>query len=422
MQVFTDLQYLKIDIANSFGLDKQNYDVRLNWFDETIPNIKEYNNNQLLKLTDGAEEPHLMLAGLIAYRSYLNNEPSGYRVAFDSCNSGCQIMSALTRDEDGLRMTGMIENKRYDFYTEVYKVFKERTNSSENIERKHLKKSVMTSFYGSKQKPKQVLGKHNYPIFVEIMEEMTEGAWTLRNLLIDEWNPNVSIQEWILPDGYNAYCPVEVEVEKTFIYQDIPINYKVKENKPSESGLSNAANVVHSVDGYIAREVIRRCKYDVHQLNYVLHLEYTLTNKLNQESIEPISIEERAKLGVLGELIHLYEETGILTVRIIEYITSIHHYFQLSLRHRQHLISVLLKMVQYKPFDIATIHDSFSVLPCNMNYVRYWYNDILANIVDSDVLQFLLNQVCLNPPALPRQLHERKILAEKVRNSNYGLT
>lgn len=421
MQLFTDLEYLKIDIANSFGLDKENYDKRLEWFDKNIPNVKEFSNKQLLKFTESADEPHLMLAGLIAYRDYLNNRPSGYRVAFDACNSGCQIMSALTRDTNGLNLTGMLENKRYDFYTEVYKVFKERIGSTENIERTHLKKAIMTSYYGSVQRPYRILGKHNYPVFVSLMEEMTTGAWTLRNILIDQWKPDVNVQEWVLPDGFNAYCPVEQEVEKSINYNGIQIDYKVKENLPTESGLSNAANVVHSYDAFIAREVIRRSKYDPYQLQYVLHLFNMITDQLDNDAIEAVDINTRKSLGTLGELIHLYEETNILTVRIIEYIKDIAQLLQLSKKHRTELKQLLSKMVQYKSFDIAVVHDSFSCLPCNMNYVRYWYNDVLANTVHSNALQFLLNQVCIEPPALPKCDEKSYLLANQVRNSNYGI-
>lgn len=179
---------------------------------------------------------------------------------------------------------------------------------------------------------------------------------------------------------------------------------------------------MHSVDSLVAREVIRRSKYDKYQLDYVMYLHQTLSDEMRAQAIEPISVEKRMDLGTLGELIHLYEESGILTVRIMEYIKNVGDYLCLSEKHRNHLYEVMSKMIQYKPFDIAVIHDSFSCTANNMNFVRYWYNDVLANIVDSDLLQFLLNQVCLQPPELYSNKTTRKILAEKVRNSSYGLT
>ena len=51
MQKFTAREYLKIDIANSFGLDKKDWNERIQWFDQ--------NEHQLSSLLNQAEEPAL---------------------------------------------------------------------------------------------------------------------------------------------------------------------------------------------------------------------------------------------------------------------------------------------------------------------------------------------------------------------------
>lgn len=418
MNLFTGIEYLKIDIANNQGLDKLNYDERIKQTDLLYPanTIKEANNSDLKELIalNKAEEPELVFAGLIAYRSALNGEPSGYRVSFDSCCSGSQLMSALTRDRNGLNLTGMITNQRMDLYTEVFKRFKQISGSDAEIERKHIKKAVMVSNYGSKQKPERVLGKHNIPAFHQTMEEMCEGAWTLRQVLLDCWNPDKSIQEWIMPDGFNVHCPVEVKNTYSFENNGEVYEFQVSEIEPTKTGLSNVANCIHSVDGFIVRELIRRTKFDIGHVQYVCHLlnQYTLEHEAD------LVEENHSKFDIL---IHMFESSNMLSVEIINYIQSIADVARLSTNHRNKLKEVLIKMYKQGTFDLVVIHDSFTTLPNNMNYVRYWYNDIIANIVDSDLLQVLLNQISPYYIELDRQLTSRKQLAQEVRNSSYGI-
>lgn len=80
MQTFTGMQYLQIDIANNFGLDKKNWDVRLDWFKSM--------ETQLENLVSQAENPALFYAGVQAYRAAQRGEASGYPISLDGCSSG----------------------------------------------------------------------------------------------------------------------------------------------------------------------------------------------------------------------------------------------------------------------------------------------------------------------------------------------
>lgn len=80
MQTFTALEYLKIDIASNFGFDKENWDVRLNWFEE--------HKDNLLSMLNQAKEPALYYAGVTAYTDHQCGRPSGYPVSLDGTSSG----------------------------------------------------------------------------------------------------------------------------------------------------------------------------------------------------------------------------------------------------------------------------------------------------------------------------------------------
>lgn len=421
MQLFTGKQYLQIDIANNTGFDKLNYDERIQKTKEMYPEdvIKTATNEQLKELVqiNQAEEPELTFAGLMAYRDVLNSIPTGYRVALDSCCSGSQIMSALSRCQSGLNLTGMITNQRMDLYTEVFKRFKQVSGVEKEISRKHIKKAIMTSLYGSKQKPERTLGKHHMDSFNQVMNEMCEGAWTLRQVLLDCWNPNTDIQQWVMPDGFHVECPVLVKKEYSFESNGEQYSFTVKEQESSNTGLSNVANLTHSCDSLIVREMIRRVKYDAEKCANVLYW----LNQYNLEHGADIKEGNIDTLPMFDLLMQYFEESNFLSVRIIDEIRSIEDVARLSTKHRNRLKDTLSKMLSYKPFDIAIIHDSFSTNPNNLNYVRYWYNDMIANIVDSDLLQCLLDQISPYKIELDKQLNTRSLLAQKVKDSSYGI-
>ena len=80
MQQFTGREYLMIDIANNFGLDKKKWNERISWFKE--------NQDKLEDLIKDADEPALFFAGVQAWRQVERGEPIGYPVSLDATSSG----------------------------------------------------------------------------------------------------------------------------------------------------------------------------------------------------------------------------------------------------------------------------------------------------------------------------------------------
>ena len=91
---------------------------------------------------------------------------------------------------------------------------------------------------------------------------------------------------------------------------------------------------------------------------------------------------------------------------------------ELSTEHLKAIQAVLTLMVSYTPFEMLTIHDDYKCHPNNMNYVRDVYRNILADIVDSTLIESILNQLY----GMEGNITKGKLDSDTVRNSNYALT
>ena len=147
MQEFTPTQYLQIDIATNYGLDKEDWTARLAWFQDyenviTEVPLKTLKTNGFLR---SAKEPALVLAGILAYRKMLDNQPVGYLIGLDATASGLQLLSVLARCELSSMLCNVINvGSCVDGYTEVYKACRQNGLRNSGITRKQAKQALMT--------------------------------------------------------------------------------------------------------------------------------------------------------------------------------------------------------------------------------------------------------------------------------------
>jgi hypothetical protein len=74
---------------------------------------------------------------------------------------------------------------------------------------------------------------------------------------------------------------------------------------------------------------------------------------------------------------------------------------------------------QSKPFELVCIHDAFKAHGNNMNTVRYWYKEILAELADSHLMQDIIQQIHKDTSITLTRSSET--LGNDIRNSNYGI-
>ena len=372
-QEFTGKEYLKIDIANNFGLEKEDWDVRLAWFDE--------NEGRLDTLVKQAEEPALFFAGITAWQKVCKGEPTGYPISLDATSSGIQLLAALTGDRKAAALCNVIDTgHREDAYTGLYQSMLDRIGEGAKITRKDTKQAIMTSFYSSTAVPKRVFGEGALlDIFYQTMQEECPGPWEVTETMLAIWDNTALMNEWIMPDNFHVKIKVMGNVTDyvQFLNEPFEVNYSV--NQPIEGGRSLGANMIHSVDGMLVREMTRRCDYDPDQLV-----------KLNRWLSECRGGTSRSRdcEKMVMQLADLHRESGFLSARVLEYVDPA------NMGHIEP--GALLSLVQSlpaKPFQVLSVHDCFRVLPNYGNDLRRQYNQLLAEVYRSDLLSFLVSQI-----------------------------
>lgn len=240
MQTFSGLDYLKMDVASSFGLDKADWDERIAWFDQ--------NEGELEKLLPVAEKPAMFHAGIQAYKAARQGKPTGFPISLDAASSGLQLLACLSGCEASARLCGVVSTgHREDAYTVIYRAMCRKIGDAAKIDRKHTKQAIMTSLYSSQAIPKQVFGEGELlQVFYQTMDEMAPGAWALNFGLQQLWQPYALSHDWVLPDNFHVHVKVENQVTKFVQFQNAPHAVTLNVNQGTKEGRSISPNVVHS--------------------------------------------------------------------------------------------------------------------------------------------------------------------------------
>lgn len=392
MQQFTGKQYLMIDIANNFGLDKKLWDERMKWYED--------NQYQLDQLVNKAAEPALYFAGVQAMKKVEQKQPIGYGISLDATSSGLQILAAITCDEKAARLCNVINTgNREDAYVNLFHIMKNNmlkidAGQAGNLKREDLKDAIMTSLYGSEAIPKLVFGEGaQLRCFYHTMEEEAPLAWQLNQAFLAMWNPEATEYNWVLPDNFHVKTKVMDTETEVVHFNNNKYDIHTKVNRAKEKGRSLGANTIHSLDGMIVREISRRCDYDVLQIANVRNF----CTHIKNGSIVMGQLLDDADAAMVKLLWSHYQETGYLSARILDHLYA----------HNSSLINVndildLIDSMPAKPFKVISVHDCFRCLPTYGNDLRKQYNLQLALLAKSEILSSLISQIIGKPFKAPK--------------------
>jgi hypothetical protein len=299
VQTFTPFEYILIDIANCYGHDKLSWDERINWVVNNEANLEE--------LACDADDPYLYLKAIRAKQDAEAGIATGYMMGLDSTQSGLQLMACMSGCRTTAKNTNLINTgNREDFYDKVTGTMNDL--SVMQFSRDIVKPAVMTTFYGSKAEPMKVFGEDTPELaaFYATLEKECPGPMEVMEDIKQCWNSGALVHSWILPDGHTAYVPVTVEVSKKIEVAELnkaTFTYITEINEPSNYNIPLIANLIHSVDGFVVREMIRMAHAQAFELVTIHDAFFASPNHMQKVRENYVTIlADIASNDVLGDI------------------------------------------------------------------------------------------------------------------------
>lgn len=416
MKNYTSFEFLCIDVANQFGLDKSLFEERIQW-------VKD-NFNQLMVIDSPKKERPLYVKAVQALYKACRNIPTGHMVGLDATCSGMSIMSVVTKCYQGCLATNLIDpNVRNDAYTMVTGAASDMLDGELIVSRADAKDATMTTLYGSQEKPREIFGKDTpeldafYAGLVAVAPKAVELLGDLRMA----WQPYALEHRWVAPDNFNIRIKVMKKVEGARVEVDeldgATFTYDYYVNEGTKSDLKLVANCTHSLDSFLVREMELRCNYNKPQvLNAVRFMQEEQQARLNG-SVE----QDLAQASTLAhQLIALYGNNAMPVVRLLNNLTKGDVQY-MSDKHIEVMLNLSSQLLEREPFEIVTIHDEYKSHANDCNWMRLTYVQIMADLARARVLEDIYEQITGLTPTYEDQMDGDE-LAALILNSNYALS
>jgi len=305
MKKYSGVDYIRIDIANQYGF-KGTFEAGIKW-------VKKQDLIGLRSITHRAKHPARMAAAIIALDEYYNKIPSGHLVGMDANASGAQMMAVLINCKRTAKNTGLVGKRKNDLYQNTADEMSKLLGEKLAVSRTRLKEAQMPYFYGSKRQPKIVFGDGTKELkaFYEVQEIVAPGAARLMQIFPTFWQPYADEHSWVMPDGFQVRKSVIQTVQELIHIPDLDeeVLFQTSEVKGKQKGISLGADICHSCDAYVMREVVKRAAFEV----LVIHDEYLChpnhMNKLRELYIEVMA--EVAESNLLSSILSQISDQDI---------------------------------------------------------------------------------------------------------------
>lgn len=272
------LEMLIVNLVNEIHSDKINFDEALVWFesqsDETIMEL--------------ASNSPISDAMYMDYISAKAGNAVGTITHWDATNSGLQFYSLLGGDKLAASLCNVYNTGTI---ADAYKALADALNTAtgtETFNRSNVKNAFMTYLYGSMAKntlykisdpkngvtagiaeffPADWSEDKMWNTFEGSMLTIAPAAVKLMNLIYS-YNVDQTKFCWTMPDGFRVETTsTSTETVKGYFIDHSGKTHEgtceVKLEEYNKFSRALAPNIIHSVDAYFGREVIKRCYFDV---------------------------------------------------------------------------------------------------------------------------------------------------------------
>jgi len=243
MKYYTGFEYICIDIANQWGLDKEVFEKRIDW---ALHNI---NDLEVLGQSRGHwKEAPLYFKAVQALRDVQAGKPTGHMIGLDATASGLQIKSAISGCISGAKSTNLVDpDTREDAYADLHAAMEHYIPGLSQETRDDAKQAAMTAMYGSKAEPEKLFGKGSktLQVFYQAMYDLFTGGCQVLDANLNSWQPFAMKHSWVMPDNHHVHIKVMSKFKINPKIEELggmSFTYIYSQNVGQEKGLSNAAN------------------------------------------------------------------------------------------------------------------------------------------------------------------------------------
>jgi hypothetical protein len=339
-------------------------------------------NNPAFK--DGAKEPFLYKSALAASQSVMTD----HLISLDATASGIQCLALMAQDAESAAAVNLGTDEVRNPYQRV-------KDHMGDYPYEKVKKALMTSFYESVATPLNLFG-NDYDKFVAAASKMLPGPWALKEA-ISSCMKYKDFYGWTMMDGFEVNMDVTTPIECSMDIGGLNMEW-VEHRKAAVATKGLTANVTHSLDALVLREVLRRTHCE-----YQWYPEHQLT---------PFE-ELREKDIALMQSILRWQRSKFLTVEFLDHVDQCNqHLVPQELRDAVDALHLTADMY------VQPIHDCFRVRATDANDLFIIVREVMADLAYSKSAWWILSQLGFEG-TINDDESKRMALKEQVLKSSY---